>query len=122
MKDTFTTVQIWVEFGIALLCFVLGARIWFFLFQALQQWRELPYPVLWSIGTTVLFNLIHFTWGFFHTDENIWDLPSGGSTFSMRYNEYLLFGVRIIAIVLIGTSIHLQKAIELTKTENEKTE
>ena len=120
MRDTVTTVQIWVEFGIAIACLVLGMRIWFILFEALHQARGLPYPALWSIGATTLFNLAHFCWGVFHTEETISDLPSGGITLASRYADFWLFGLRILAIILIGTSVHLQKAIELIQAEDEE--
>ncbi len=119
MKDTVTIVQVWVECGIALLLFALGVRVWLFFFELLQPWLVLPMPIFWALAITTLFNLLHFLFGLFHENETISDLPSGATTFSLKNADLMLLGVRIISIILIGASVHLQKALELTKVEEE---
>lgn len=117
MKDTVTIVQIWVEFGIALLLFALGVRVWLFFLELLHPFLALPVPFLWALGATLLFNLLHFVFGLFHENETISDLPSGATTFSLRNADLMLLLVRVVSIILIGASVHLLKAIELTQGE-----
>ena len=117
MKDTITIVQIWVEIAIALVCFALGVQVWLFFLGLLRPWLILPVPWAWALGTTCLINLLHFLFGFFHENETISDLPSGAPTFALRNADFFLFACRILGIVLIGASTHIQKALELTKVE-----
>lgn len=118
MKDR--TVFIGVEIAFMMVCTVLGVSLWGNLIGALRSWVNLGNPYLWSMGFMLVINLGHYLWGFFHTDDDLSDIPTRGMMTS--YFDYQRIGIRIVAFLTIGPSMYLRRAIELSKADDEEEE
>lgn len=113
MKDS--TIYIGVEIFFLMLCTAFGVSVWGNLIGALS-WLGIPGdPYLWAVGFMFVVNLAHFLWGFFHTDDDISDIPTRGMM--TNYFDYYRIGLRIVAFLTIGPSMHLQRAIELSRED-----
>ena len=116
MKDS--TVFIGVEIVLMMICIVFGITVWGNLIGALRPLVNLGNPYLWSTGFMLFINLGHYLWGFFHTDDDISDIPTRGLMTS--YFDFYRIGIKITAFLTIGPSLHLRRAIELAKEDSEE--
>ena len=118
MKDN--TIYIGVEIAFMLACIVFGVSLWGNLLGAFNWLVELGHPYLWSAGFMFIINLGHYLWGFFHTDDDFSDIPTRGMMTS--YFDYQRIGIRIMALLTIGPSQHLRRAIELAQADVDEAE
>ena len=112
------TIQILVNYLLMLVCAVIAIRIWAFLITAAFEWLiPSPHPYLIAAALIVILNIGHFLWGIFYTDPDISDIPTQGLMTS--YFDLHRIALRILAFVTIGPSVYLQRAIALTRIEEE---
>jgi len=115
MRDR--SIQIWVEVGFMVACVVFGIGAWAGLIDAFSWLIEIRYPHLWSAGLLFLINIGHYIWGLFYADDDISDIPTRGLMTS--YFDYYRIGIRIFAFLTIGPSMHLRRALELSREDPE---
>ena len=112
MKDNSqdTSIEIVLDLIFMLVCIALGIAIWGGLIRAMDGLIPLERPYLWAAGLMLLLNTGHYLWGFFHTEDDISDIPTRG--LMTNYWDYYRIGIRIFAFLTIGPSIYLQRALE----------
>jgi hypothetical protein len=114
MKDG--AIYIGVELGFMVACIAFGIGVWGRLIGVFSWLIELGNPYLWAAGLMFVLNIGHYMWGLFYADDDISDIPTRGLMTS--YFDYYRISIRIFAFLTIGPSMHLRRAIELSKADS----
>jgi hypothetical protein len=110
-EKTDNSVEIGVDIFLALLCFVLGIKVWASLIGTVRMFVQIKQPYLWSAIFMIVINVGHYLLGFFDAQPDISDIPTRGLMTS--FPDIVSIISRIIAFVTICPSIYLKNAISI---------
>ena len=110
MKDE--SIEIGIEFSLAVLCMALGIALWGAVLGLIKWLPILSRPYLWSTGFMLIINVGHYVWSFFLVDNDFSDIPTDRMLTQYDFHR-LVF--RLLALMTIGPSVHLRRALSLLR-------
>jgi hypothetical protein len=94
-------------------CAVAGIAIWGTLIARMRVLIPVRHPYVAAAVFVGIINVAHYCWGFFHTTADGSDIPMRGLMTTV--GDYWRVCIRILAFLTIGPSVHLRRAIALSK-------
>ena len=115
MKDA-TSLDLGVDVLFIIISAALGVYIWGTLLNVFIELLSLNRPYLWGAGLMLVFNMGHFFWGLFHTDDDLSGIHTRGMMTS--YASYQMIWIRVAAFITIGPSKYLREAIRTYRSRS----
>ena len=112
MKDT--SVEVGVEVFLVALGGALGIGLWGFLLSKISWPLVVRRPYLWATGFMFIINAGHYVWEAFTVDADFSDIPADG--LMMSWFDFQRVVWRTLALLTVGPSIHLRRAVGLLRS------
>ena len=116
MKDK--SIEIGVEVSLVAVCSALGIGLWGFLIAQISWPLVLKRPYLWATGFMFIINAGHYIWEAFTVDDDFSDIPADGLMMSWYDVHRVVW--RAVALLTVGPSIHLRRAVGLLRSRSEE--
>jgi hypothetical protein len=116
MKDR--SIEIGVEVFLVAVCSALGIGLWGFLIAQIGWTPVFRRPYLWASGLMFIINAGHYTWEALTVDDDFSDIPADGLMMSWYDFHRVLW--RTLALLTVGPSIHLRRAVGLLRSPSEE--